>query len=692
VQKLGEGGFGEVWLAEHRRTKDRRVFKFCFDGDRLRSLKRELTLFRLLRDALGDRKDIARLYDVQLEEPPFFLESEFTPSGSIVEWAEARGGIDRVPIDVRIDLMARTARAVAAAHSVGILHKDIKPGNILIYEDEDGAPRPRLADFGIGAITDEGQLAGRNITVAGFTAATESGSHTGTRMYAPPETLTGRPFTVLGDIYSLGVMLYQMVVGDLDRPLASGWEQDVPGPLVREDIAVCVEGHEEQRLGSAQGLAKRLETLPERRRARRRRLAVRTAAAGSGVLAVLLLVATVWALREIGLRDAAEQERNKAQAITVVLQDMLASPDAWDEVGADVRVVEVLDGALTEFETKLDDQPEVKAALMHTLGKSYLSLDVLDRARTPLELALEIRRAELEPPHEELAQSISMWAWYHYKMGEYEVAEPLYRESLAMRRDLEERSGGDRNARLKVAESLQRLAAWENRTGRPEAAEPLYREALEIRQALLAPDDRDVGRSINNLGYCLLRQEKYDEALDHLRRALGLFVQRHGESPHPEVAGARTNVGRCLTELGRYDEARAELEVAVALKRRVWPEGNASVAVSLHYHGALLLRMDELDRAETRLREAREMRRRFLRENHHQIAETERLLATCLARVDALEEAERLLVGAYPVLLAQSATYERGREALTLLAEVCERRGRAADAQKYRDLLASDSD
>jgi serine/threonine-protein kinase len=83
-RKLGEGGFGEVWLGRHERTKQQRVFKFCFGVDRLRSLKRELTLFRLLRDALGDRPDIAKLYDVKLDDPPFFLESEWTEGGNLI--------------------------------------------------------------------------------------------------------------------------------------------------------------------------------------------------------------------------------------------------------------------------------------------------------------------------------------------------------------------------------------------------------------------------------------------------------------------------------------------------------------------------------------------------------------------------------------------------------------------------------
>src|SRR5207302_1257805 len=121
----------------------------------------------------------------------------------------------------RLDLVARIADAVAAAHSVGVLHKDIKPSNVLIHEERSGAYVPRLADFGIGMIADRSRLAAQSITDPGFTDMTmNDSSRTGTRMYAPPESLLGKPYTIQGDVYSLGVLLYQMVIGDLSRPLA----------------------------------------------------------------------------------------------------------------------------------------------------------------------------------------------------------------------------------------------------------------------------------------------------------------------------------------------------------------------------------------------------------------------------------------------------------------------------------------
>src|SRR5262249_2578931 len=128
-----------------------------------RSFKREMTLFRLLREALGDRSDIAKLYDVALDKPPYLLESEYAPGGNLIEWSRRRGGIVTVPLEQRIALLAKVAAAVAAAHSVGVLHKDLKPSNILIRNKE-GPPEPLLADFGIGMLADRSQLEAHAIT------------------------------------------------------------------------------------------------------------------------------------------------------------------------------------------------------------------------------------------------------------------------------------------------------------------------------------------------------------------------------------------------------------------------------------------------------------------------------------------------------------------------------------------------
>lgn len=269
LRQIGEGGFGEVWLAKHVQTGVLRVFKFCFNAERLRGLRRELTLFRVLRESLGNRSDIAQLFEVNLDHPPFSIEYEYSPHGDLREWAAQQGGVASMDLAVRLDLLARTAHAVAAAHSAGVLHKDLKPANILITLDDSGAPRPMIIDFGIGMLADPAVLTGHQIKQSGFTETqlTENeSSRTGTRLYAPPESLSADPqrrqFTAQGDIYSLGVLLFQLVIGDLDRPVAHGWERDID-PSLAAIIARCIDGDIRRRYGSASELAEAVHSLAQ---------------------------------------------------------------------------------------------------------------------------------------------------------------------------------------------------------------------------------------------------------------------------------------------------------------------------------------------------------------------------------------------------------------------------------------------
>jgi serine/threonine protein kinase/class 3 adenylate cyclase/formylglycine-generating enzyme required for sulfatase activity/dienelactone hydrolase len=280
VDQLGSGAIGEVWLAEHEGTRRRRVFKFCFQADSLRSLKREVALLRILKESLGDRPDIAQVLDWEFDRPPYFLETEHSESGDLVDWARSRGGLDKVPLDTRLDIVAQIADALTAAHSADVLHKDLKPANVLIHEDAAGHPHVCLTDFGIGLVTSRSALEVPGVTVAGLTEAllsstAETGA--GTRLYMAPEVMEGREATSRSDLYSLGVVLYQMASGDFTRALAPGWERHVDDALVREDIAACVDGDPDNRLAGPRQLAERLRSLSARRTrvqgtARRRKL------------------------------------------------------------------------------------------------------------------------------------------------------------------------------------------------------------------------------------------------------------------------------------------------------------------------------------------------------------------------------------------------------------------------------------
>jgi len=323
-EKLGEGGFGEVWLGRHDRLKERRVFKFCFQADLVRSLKRELTLFRLLKARVGEHPNIVRLHEVHLDEPPFFLEEDYVEGRDLARWCAAQGGVEQVPRALRLEIVAQAADALQAAHEAGVIHRDVKPANILMGRPKlDGRSPPvqvKLTDFGIGQVISEEYLAG--VTRAGFTQTMlpTTSTQTGTQLYLAPELLAGRPASTRSDIYSLGVVLYQLLVGDFRRPVTTDWARSIDDPLLREDLQRCFAGNPEERFTAAGQLADNLRHWEARRaelarqraeQAERQRLAAqaehrRRLLLGTGAIGVALL-AVAGALG-YGLREARNQE------------------------------------------------------------------------------------------------------------------------------------------------------------------------------------------------------------------------------------------------------------------------------------------------------------------------------------------------------------------------------------------------
>ncbi len=222
---LGSGSFGEVWLAERGATQN--VFKFCFDTERLLALRREVDLFGRMHTMLGDRTDIQHVLDYHFENaPPYYVQYEYAAGGSLTDWFESQGGLEQVPLALRLEIVRQVAYALDAAHAAGVLHLDIKPANILMRKDGRGSWQPVLADFGMGKVNSEvlAQQKSQSISLAVATGALDSSG--GTMAYIAPELIDLKPATTRSDIYSLGVLLYQLTAGEV-KALAPGWERDI---------------------------------------------------------------------------------------------------------------------------------------------------------------------------------------------------------------------------------------------------------------------------------------------------------------------------------------------------------------------------------------------------------------------------------------------------------------------------------
>lgn len=405
-QHLQSGGRGEVWRVRHAKTGETRVFKFALDEAALASLKREITLNRLLRSTLGSGAAIVPLLDWNLQDAPFFVELAWQPLGSLADWAAARGGLRTVAPALRLALAAQIAEAVSAAHGAGVLHKDLKPGNVLLDGDAE-TPRVLLTDFGSGAVIEQGQLDAFGITRLGLTQAVGgSADASGTPLYFAPEVLAGQPHTVRSDNYALGVLLYQLVVGDFKRPLSPGWERDIDDLLLREDIALAADGNPQHRLGDAEELARRLRTLDVRHAERRRRAAAEAEAERSRLEAAQaraeneqlrsrrrwqwLAIAALGGglLASLGLYQRAQTAQRQAlaaagtaEAVSGFLADDLLA--AADPARVDVRTLTVktlLDAAEARVGRRFADDPLAEARVRRALSASYYSLGHTDGA------------------------------------------------------------------------------------------------------------------------------------------------------------------------------------------------------------------------------------------------------------------------------------------------------------------------
>ncbi len=711
-KKLGEGGFGEAWLAHHEKSGDLRVFKFCYDSLSLRTLQREITLFRLLKGKLGDRDDIIRIIDWSFDEPPYSVESEYSEGGDVIDWAEKQGGLAEVPLAVRLEIVAQVATALAAAHSVGVLHKDVKPSNVLIAAGGDGEPRARLCDFGVGAVA-EAKLADAGITALGLTAHNEvsptpdsfAGTRLyGTRLYTAPEVLEGKPATLQADIYALGLMLYQVVVGDFSRALAHGWRRDVTDELLAEDIACAVDGSPERRLGNALRLAGRLRSLDSRRRrheAERRekeeearlRAALERTHKRRRVLAVAVVVLAlfggamtmmVFRVRSEAARTQREMERTEKVAVFLAelfeVTDPFGTTDPGAARGASMTVGELIERGRDRLRTDFEDDPRTRGRLMGTLGTIYRSFGDFEEAEPLLEEALNLRHQALGEEHPDIATNLNSLAMLFYAKGDYGAAEPLGRESLEMRRRL---LGNDH---IDVATASSDLALVLRARGDYKAAEPLFRESLETLRRRLGDEHPFVGIGLQRLARLLHAKGDYEAAEPLFRESLGMARRLLG-GDHLHLAISLHRLAKLLQTMEEHAEAEPLFRESIEMKRRLLGDEHPQVATGFTNLAWLLVARGQAAEAEPLIAEALAIYRQALPPHHWRIAAAESVSGSVLAALGHYEAAEPLLVASYPAVRKKKGERSpEARDALERLAAFYEAWGKPEKAAEYREL------
>jgi eukaryotic-like serine/threonine-protein kinase len=585
---MDASGSSEVWLAENPKTREQRVFKFAADGSRLKGLKREITVSRFLRESLGDRPEFVRILEWNFETSPYFLESEYSGS-NLAEWAELQGGLSKVSYDLRLQLLVDVARAVAAAHDIGVLHKDLKPANILVVPAVNGGWQVKLADFGSASLFDPSRLRSLGITNLGFTQTASLETHqqlTGTLMYLAPEVLAGQSPSAGADVYALGVMLYHLTIGDFRKPLAPGWEAEIQDPLLREDIADAACGDPARRLNSAADLVERLRTL-DQRRMRRDELEVAERRAKTAehklaqaqtrrpwvVLALVTLAAGLavsFALyrRATHERDNANRQTAFASSINRFLSDdLLGRGNPFVSGKSSESLMDAIKQASPSIDRKFKDEPLVAARLHQTIARALDNRTDYPDARQEYDRAavlfkqadgelsqdaiiVQLQRTTLEARSYEkdslplaksiLAQQEALIAKLPHPRADLPVWLSSAKGMVALIDNNAKSAAENFQAAVDEANVLpefdesarltfkQRLGFSYIRLGEGAKAELTFRELIDAFTRLVGSDSPHVLRVRMNLAQAFMIEKKYPDAVQEANRIYPEFVSQLG--------------------------------------------------------------------------------------------------------------------------------------------------------------------
>jgi eukaryotic-like serine/threonine-protein kinase len=723
LQKIGEGGMGEVWLAEQKEPVRRRVaLKLVKAGMNTREV---IGRFESERQALAlmEHPAIAKVFDAGStpEGAPYFV-MEYVAGVPITEYCDSH----RLSIKERLELFMHVCEGVRHAHQKAVIHRDLKPSNILVAE-LDGKAAPKIIDFGVAKALSQ--------KLTAHTMFTRVGALIGTPEYMSPEQAlsSGEDVDTRTDVYSLGIIFYELLAGAppielrkvaFDEFLRRLREEDPPKPSTKirtgdaasktelarkrqtEPLALAkaiggdldsialkaLEKDRARRYGSASDFAadigrylqnEAVLAVPPsaayraRKFARRHRWGLATACAFVVVLAAAAAISIRQSIR-------ANREAAVAEAVNNFLRnDLLAQASASSQASPRTRpdphleVRTALDRAAERIEGKFGKQPEVEAAIRETIGQTYIDLGLHPEARTQFERALEIRRRVLGAEHPDTLATMNSLAIVDDLEGNHAEAEALLSQVLESRR------------RALTPENPATLASMNNLAnvyideGKYPQAEALYRQTLEIRRRVLGPEHLDTLKSINNLARIYYSEGKYAQAepldiqtLEIMRRTLG--------SEHPATLGSMESLANVYFSEGKYAQAEALGGQTLELRRRVLGPEHPNTLASMNNLAIVYEDEGKYAEAEALDGQTLEIMRRMLGPEHPNTLQSMNNLALVYGDEGKYAEAEALFSRTLEISRrVLGAEHPFSDSVLADFASMYQRRGKYGLAETY---------
>ncbi len=623
--EVGRGGTSTVYRAvradeQFERTVAVKVLRRVVDPEAETAAR-----FRAERQILASlsHPHLAEVYDGGVtEEGRPYLVMEYVDGRPITEHCRAEA-CSRAE---RLALFRQAAAAVQAAHEQLVVHRDLKPVNVLV---ERGSGQVKLLDFGIAKILGD---------LPGTAARTQTGRHPMTPAYAAPEQVKGDPISVATDTYALGVLLYELLTGT--RPY--GTEEQSPyavaravceeeptppsaivepgegglpaaiGPDLDAIVMMALRKAPDERYGTVDALLDDLDRYQADRPVtaqrggwgyRARKFVRRHRRGLVGALATVLLLAGfavyhVWTLS--AERDRAQREAQKAERVSAFLVDLMerGNPYGGEQGGDAVTVREVMDQGAERLR-ELRTQPEVQAEMQEVIGRVYRELGHYEEAYPLLRRSLEQRRRQAGDESAAVGSSLHQLGLYYQQKGEYETADSTLRAALTVRRTALP------PGHPAVAETMAELGnlQWYN-FGNYAVADSLLHKALRLRRVAYDTSHVDLAASLNDLANLYHRRGQHEEAARYYREALSMYKKLLGS--HPNVAIVEGNFATLLRDMGRYDAAETRQRASLRMHRKHLGPDNIDVALGQGNLARIYLRRGEPSEARPLFEEALE--------------------------------------------------------------------------------------
>lgn len=690
LARIGMGGMGEVWEGIDERLGRRVAVKTIRRSEEANALARA----RFAREARIlsqlEHPNVCRLYEYLEAEDVDLLVLELVRGRSLGKAIDA--GLSATE---KLGIALGTCSALVAAHSLSVIHRDLKPENVMLAEDG----TVKVLDFGIARrmLDPAERLDGGRSTIvapregeAGETvdALTVAGQVVGTPRYMSPEQARGEGATAASDMFSFGLLLFELYTGkapyesrSLQQAMARAQWGDVPPPTgIDRAVAALIAGltalDPSKRLTAQQAL-ERLQRIQGRPLRRLRAAAVAIAAISLVTGMVLSLAGLTRARREAAV----------AEASTDFLARLFLGSDPQEAPNPDIKAREVLERGVERLRTELKDQPATRARLLTVLGGIYGNLGLNREAQGLLEEALALQE-RLSGPHDKaLVPVLTRLGNALGSQGDHKRADELFRRAaeIASRKRLPAEEGTALNllassllaqGRLDEAEPVARrsVAAWTEAVGSDHpktagamvnlalleidrghyaTAEPILVRALEALERHLGPDHPDVASTIANLATVCKELGRFAEAEALFRRSLALTEKRLGPE-NPQCAIVRNDLAVVLLEQRRYAEAEEQYRKAVAIAEPALGAGHPLTSILVGNLAEACLLQGRPAEAEPLYHRALAAAREAFGEQHPAVAEMLLGLGRTCAALGRAKEAEELLLQSVSVREASS--------------------------------------